>query len=188
MIFALLLVILIIPVGVDLGYCEGEIRGYFRIASFTKKIYPKQSKKERQKKSAEKKNKAVPDVSKDEVLDAVEVVVRSIKKLSFRLYKLKIHFVSAFEDPYRTAMVYGYANAAVQAFALPQLKQSDIQLAVDFERDTCYLDGYISVTIRIYYILKFVCCVVIGAIPVLYRRHKRLKPKNNSTAMKGKVA
>ena len=85
-------------------------------------------------------------------------------------------------------MVYGYANAAVQAFALPQLKQSDIQLAVDFERDTCYLDGYISVTIRIYYILKFVCCVVIGAIPVLYRRHKRLKPKNNSTAMKGKVA
>ena len=172
--------ILCVPVGVDIGYCEGELSGYIRVSSFTKKVYPV-SKKER-------KNKAFPDVTKEEVLDGVSVLVAAVKKLQFHLHKLKIHFVSAFEDPYRTAMVYGYANAAVQAFALPSLKQSDIQLAVDFERETCYVDGYLSVTIRIYYIMKLVCAVIVGGIPILIRRHKRLKGKENSIAVKGKVA
>ena len=190
-ILVLAAVILLIPVGVDVGYSEGGLRVLIRAACFTFRIYPSSSEKEqrtkKQKKTDVNKKRSIPDVTKDEILDAISVAVRSVKKLRFHLHKLKIHFISAFEDPYRTAMMYGYASAAVNAFALPQLKQADVQLGVDFEREECYVDGYLSVTIKIYYIMKLVCCLIAGAIPILWNRRKRLK-KTDSIAVKGKVA
>lgn len=188
---ALLFLILLIPVGIDIGYSEGNLRVMIRAAWFTFKIYPSKSKQKKKvnqtKQTKEQKKRSFPDVTKDEVLDTLTVAVSAVKKLRFHLYKLKLHFVSAFEDPYRTAMVYGYASAAVNAFALSNLKQADVQLGVDFERENCYVDGYLSVTIKIYYIMKLVCCLGIGVGPVLWRRHRRMA-KVNSVAVKGKVA
>lgn len=152
-------------------------------------IYPRKKKELKQEKQESREpRKSLPDVTKDEVLDAVGVAVRSVKKLKFHLHRLKLHFISAFPDPYQTAMVYGYASAAVNAFALPTLKQSDIQLGVDFERESCYADGYLTVTIKLYYIMKLLCCLVWGILPILWRRHRRVKAKENSVAVKGKVA
>lgn len=188
----LLVLFLMIPVGVDVGYCEGNLRVMIRIACFTFTVYPSSSAKDRKPKKQKNKNgiekRSFPHMTKDEILDAISVAVKSVKKLRFRLHKLKLHFISAFEDPYRTAMVYGYASAAVNAFALPHLKQADVQLGVDFEREDCYVDGYLSVTIQIYYIMKLVCCLLVGMIPILWHRHQRLKAKDNSMAVKGKVA
>lgn len=163
---------------------------FLRVSRFTFRIFPREKKSaEKRKKESDKTNaKKLPDLTKDEVLDGIEVAARAVRKLKFHLYQLKIHFISAFDDPYRTAMIYGYVNAAIQAFGLPQLRQSDVQLGVDFERDHCYIDGYVSVTIRIYYIMKLIFCVVYGAIPILWRIRKRRKEQANSNAVKGKVA
>ena len=192
-ILLLLLLLLLVPIGVDVRYCDGNMQIYLRIASFTFRLYPaKDREKKQNKKTKKKKEKTVgstiPDLSKDEVLDAVNVAVRSVKQLRFQLHKVKLHFISAGSDPYRTAMLYGYVSAAVHALGLPQRKQADIQLGVDFERETFYLDGYLSVTIKIYYICKLLCCLIVGMVPILWSRRKRLKSKEHSCAVKGKVA
>lgn len=177
-----------VSVGLDISYCEGQTTLYVRVAAFRFCIFPRKSKQDKVKKEkTTKTKKQFPDFTKEEVLDGIELAVRSVKKLKFRLHKLKFHFISAFEDPYQTAMIYGYANAAVHAFALPQNRRADVSLGVDFEQENYYLDGYLSVTIRIYYIMKLVCCVVCGAIPILWGRRKRLKG-NNKNVVKGKGA
>ena len=203
-ILGLVLLLLLVPVGIDVGYNEDGLRVYGRISCCRIGFYPKKAsvkKKSKKRMTTEqpteseagadpvKKDKfKLPDITKDEFLDLVGVGVKSVRKLRFSLHKLKLHFISAFSDPYQTAMVYGYASAAVHAFALPQLRHSDVQLAVDFEREKCYVDGYLSVTIKIYYILKLVFCAAVGALPILLRRRKRMKAKENSVAVKGKVA
>lgn len=186
----MILLFLSVRVGVDAAYHEGQTTLFIRVSRFTVCIYPRKKKSApKQKKETDKtKAKKRSNLTKDEVLDGIEVAVRAVRKLRFHLYKLKLHFISAFDDPYRTAMVYGYVNAAVQAFALPQLRQSDIQLGVDFEREHYYIDGYVSVTIRVYYIIKLICCVACGAVPLLWRIRKRLKETKSSGAVKGKVA
>lgn len=191
-ILMVLILLLAVPVGVDIGYNESGPRLLIRVWRFTFCVFPhqpKEKKKVEQKKQKTKDKKTgIPDITKDEVLDAVSVAVRALKKLRFRLYRLKLYFISAFEDPYQTAMVYGYANAAVQALGLSNLKQADVQLGVDFERDSYYFDGYGSVTVRIYYIMKLCVTLVVGVVPILWRRRKRMKTIENNTAVKGKVA
>lgn len=197
-VLVLLALLLSVPVGVDVGYNENGLRLFIRVWRFTFCVFPRKPKgekpserKEKQPASQEnkpKQKKGLPNVTKDEVLDAIGTAVRSVKKLRFQLYRLKLHFVSAFDDPYQTAMVYGYANAAVQALGMPNWKRSDVALGVDFERESCYFDGYLSVTVRIYYILKLCVCLVSGMLPILLRRRKRMKAIVKNTAVKGKVA
>jgi len=191
-IFGVLVLLLLVPIGVDVEYSEGRVRLYFRIAWFTRTVYPTEKKADKTKKPKKTKKKQTKkkslDVEKDEILDGISLVIASLKKLRFSVHRLKLHFISAFPDPYQTAMVYGYACAAVNTLDLANRKNADVQLAVDFEEEQYYLDIYLSVTIRIYYILKFAVCLAVGAIPLMLRRRKRIKTKENSTAVKGKVA
>ena len=186
---ALLLLVLCLRVGVDVGYDEGGIRVLLRISRWTFCLFPREkTKPKKQRKTKENKKQGKLDITKDEILDAISVLVRAVKKLRFQLYRLRVHFISAFGDPYRTAMMYGYASAGVQALGLTQMKQADVQLAVDFERESYYVDGYISVTVRVFYMMKLCVCLVAGMIPILLRRRKRIKAIEKNTAVKGKVA
>ncbi len=187
-VLAVLALLLTIRIGADVGYDETGLRVYARVSRFTVCLYPsgKEKVKKKPKKQRHKTGKTgKPDITEDEVLDAIRVAVRSVKKLRFRLYKLKLHFVSAFDDPYKTAIVYGYAEALIYGLGLPQLKQSDIQLGMDFEKEACAVDGYLSVTIRIYYIMKLAVCLICGCIPILWRRRKRIKSTVKNTTVKG---
>ncbi len=190
-VLVLLAILLALPIGAAVGYDNGSWSVYAQVWRARISLYPGKKREKTPKKQKTKKKKIPTDqpaVTKDEMLDGIEVAVKSIKKLKFRLHKLKLHFISAFEDPYDTAMIYVYASAGVQALGLPSLKQADVQLAVDFEREQYYLDTYVSVTIRIYYIVKLLCCLAVGLMPVLWRRRKRLTPEKDSGAVKGTVA
>ena len=189
-VLVLLVLLLSVKIGGDIGYDENGIRVYVRVAGITKCLYPSaKEKKPKKRKKTKRKGKKTgkPDITEEEIFDAIAVAVRSVKKLRFRLRKLKLHFVSAFADPYQTAVVYGYTEALVWGLGLPALKQSDIRLEMDFEREVYEIDGYVSVTIRIYYILKLCVCLTGGLIPILWRRRKRIKASETITAVKGKT-
>lgn len=187
LVLAALVLLLTVRLGVDIGYDAGGLRVYARVSRFTFCIYPtqKQASKKSKKQKSKSPKKGMPDIAEDEIVDAISVAVRSVKKLRFRLRRLKLHFLSAFDDPYKTAIVYGYAEALIHGLGLPQLKQSDIELGMDFEKEACEIDGYLSVTIRIYYIMKLLVCLVFGLIPILWRRRKRMKSTVNNTTVKG---
>ena len=188
LVLALLALLLTVRVGGDIAYDAGGLRVYARVSRFTVCLYPtkkEKAPKKRKKTKSRTAKKGKPDITEDEVLDALGAAVRAVKKLRFRLGKLKLHFLSAFDDPYKTAIVYGYAEALLHGLGLPQLKQSDIQLGMDFEGDTCQVDGYLSVTIRIYYIIKLCLCLLWGIIPILWRRRKRMKSTVKNTTVKG---
>lgn len=186
-VLAVLILLLTVRIGGDIGYDARGLRVYARISRLTVCLYPSgKEKKPKQKKSKPKtKKRGKPDITEEEVLDALSVAVRSVKKLRFRLYKLKLHFVSAFDDPYQTAIVYGYAEALLNGLGLAALKQSDIRLGMDFEKEDCDVDGYLSVTIRIYYIMKLLVCLLWGMLPILWRRRKRMKATVKNTTVKG---
>ena len=186
-VLAVLILLLSLPIGGDIGYDQDGLRVYARVSRFTLCLYPFSKEKSKKQTSAKPKEKKTgkPDFTEDEVLDAIGVAVRSVKKLRFRLRRLKLHFVSAFDDPYETAVVYGYSEAIVNGLGLTALKQSDIRLGMDFEKETCDVDGYLSVTIRVYYVMKLVLCLALGLLPILWRRRKRKKATENITAAKG---
>ena len=186
-VLAVLALLLLVRVGVDVSYDKTGFRVYARVSRFTICMYPSQKETQPKKKKTKRKSnkKGKLDVTEEEVLDALSVAVRSVKQLRFRLYKLKLHFVSAFDDPYKTAIVYGYAEALLYGLGLPALKQSDIQLGMDFEKEDCDIDGYLSVTIRIYYIMKLIACMVFGMLPIVWRRRKRMKATVKDATVKG---
>ena len=187
------ILLLCLPVGVDAGYCDGQLTIRLRLGAVTIGLYPTKPKKRRQKKqepqpeaeSVEEppaKKRTMPDVTKEEILAAGRLLLRSIQKLKFRIRRLKLHFVSAFEDPYTTAMVYGYANAGVSALQLQRIKGADIQLGVDFSATQCWVDGEISVTIRIWYLMKFAVLLLVGGGKLFLQRKKRIKATNMGNA------
>ena len=186
-VLVLLALLLTVRIGADIGYDETGLRVYARVSRFTVCLYPRSQKKPNKRKKSKNKTKKTgkPDITEDEVVDALRVAVRAVGKLRFRLRRLKLHFISAFDDPYQTAVVYGYAEALLWGLGLPALKQSDIQLGMDFERERYSIDGYLSVTIRIYYILKLCLCLSIGLVPILWRRNQRIKATKRNTPVKG---
>lgn len=190
-IFVLLLTgLMLLPLGVDFAYSHGQLQIFARVAAGLIRVYPQTTRKQTKtkKQPREKRSTSGSDWTKGEILDLIGVALSTVKHLRLHLHRLKLHFLSAFEDPCQTAMVYGYAGAAVNALGLPQLKQADIQLGVDFEQEQPELDGYLSVTIRVYEILKLAFRLIAGAIPVLWRRRNRRKQMQNCGAVKGKGA
>ena len=190
----LIVLLLCVPVGADVGYAGDQLTLKVRVGPLTVTLFPKKPGKDKPKKKPKKdtaqeaesqpkeKQKRKLDVTKEEIWSAVQVVFRSVKKLRFRLNRIKIHFISAFPDPYHTAMVYGYTNAAVDALGLTMRKGTDIQLGADFSKDKPVIDVYCSVTIRILYIMKLVFSVLLGAVPILMQRHRRLKLTKKANA------
>lgn len=184
----LFVLLLCLPLGVDVSLCEGNLRVYLRVGHFTFSVYPQGEQSPKTKTVNRQKPQTMPSFTREEIIDGISVLVRAMKKLKFHLRKLKLYFISAFDNPYNTAVCYGYASAALNGLGLTALKQSDIQLGMDFEREHYYFDGYVSITIRIYYIVIFIGCAIWGGIPIILRRQKRLKQEQKTTAMQGKEA
>ena len=191
-VLGILALILRLPVGVDAGYV-GALWVRIRIGVLTIPLIPGKrnrksgAKKKRKAAASRPKDKTVREkrtipVQREDITDGVKLLLRCIRKLQFQVSRFTLHFVSAFSDPYDTAMVYGYVCAIVNALQLERVKGADIQLFADFTAEQWHLECAASITIRIWYILQFVCMALAGGLPVLLRIRKRMKQTKNQFA------
>lgn len=188
-IVALIVLLLCLLVGIDVCYSGGQLCVGLRIGLKVFWLYPekfgmrkKPSDETKTKPSKTSGRNLMQQVNWEEIQSALELLIRSIRKLRFRMNRLKLHFISASPDPYHAAMAYGYANAAVNALGLPRMKRADVQIGVDFTENVPIIDGYVSITIRVFYLCKFGFTILVGGLRLLLLHRKRLKREQKANA------
>ncbi len=197
----IIVLICLIPVGVDLGYEQEKLHVSAKVMGILLQLYPKpppdpnkppkkkKPKKEKKKKPEEEKpqeekpkKKRKLSFNKDELLELLKAALRGVGKLggSVNVDRFVLRFVAAGDDPYNTAMLYGYVNAALSSLAPLcrkrfTVKDCDVRTAVDFTADNIYLDFGLAMTIRIGQVLGAVLGIGAKALVILVKNKIRLK-------------
>ena len=194
----LIVLILLIPVGADLGYEDGKLHVSAKVMGVLLPLYPKPpadpNKPPREKKPKKEKKKKEPkegeqpkkkrklNFTKEELLDLLKVVLRGFGKFGrkFKVERFVLRYTAAGYDPYDVAMTYGWVNAALSSLAPLcrerfTVKDCEVRTDVDFTADWMHLDLGLAMTIRIGQILGTVLGTGFGALKILLRRKSRLK-------------
>lgn len=191
--------IMLIPVGADVGYEGGELSvsavacGMSVIKLFPKPEEdgakpPKHPKKEKKKKeppaegeAAKPKKKLNFDFTADELLALLKKVLKGFGKLGrkFKVDRFLLRFTAAGDDPYKTAVTYNYVNAALSSLGPIcakrfQVDDCEVVTAVDFTADKMSIDLGIAMTIRIGQIFGAINTILFGALGILIKNKLRL--------------
>lgn len=205
-IILILIVLLLLPVGVDASYIEGVFTlrakaGPIRIGIVPgkekdeekEKKSPKPKKEKKKKKpgtgeaESKKKSRSKLKLSFEDIMTILRIALRALGRFrrSIRVEKLMLHFVSAGPDPYSAVMNYGYFNAAIGAVQpllhkVFRVKDEDYSSAVDFEADKTKIDCRIVLTVRIGEILLLVLCAAFAFLKwfLSYRRRAKAQVKD----------
>ena len=124
--------------------------------------------------SAPEKKKGLPmGLTKEQIPELLKLAFSTLDRFrrKFTVNYLMVHFVAACEDPYDTAMLYGYANAAagiVEGLSGRgwDIRRRDIQVGVDFESTECRADAEVTVTISLGRILAVLLAAGFGFIKI----------------------
>ena len=194
----LIVLILLIPVGADLGYEDGKLHVSAKVMGILLQLYPKppgekkpkkqkKPKKEKEKKETEpgeeqpKKKRKLP-FNRDELLELVKVALRGFGRFGrkFKVDRFVLRYVAAGYDPYNVAVTYGWVNAALSSLAPLcrerfTVKDCEVSTDLDFTADWMHLDLGIAFSIRIGQILGTVLGIGFGALRILLRSKIRRK-------------
>ena len=210
----LIVLILLIPVGADLGYEDGKLHVSAKVMGILLQLYPKPppdpNKPPREKKpKKEKKKKEQPEgeeqpkkkrklpFNKDELLELLKVVLRGFGKFGrkFQVDRFVLRYTAAGYDPYNVAMTYGWVNAALSSLAPLcrerfAVKDCEVRTDVDFTADWMHLDFGLAMTIRIGQILGTALGIGFGALKILLKsklrrkREAKLNPPESAEEMR----
>ncbi len=212
-IILIIVLLLILPVGADVGFMEGVFSlkikiGPFRIAVLPAKSKegggqkPKKEKKHKKKKTApaeaeaegEKVAKPRQKLTFDDIMGIVRLGLQALGRFrrSISVDLLMLHLVTAGPDPYSAVMNYGYFNAALGAL-LPllhkcfRIKKEDYDSHIDFEAEKLQINVHAVLSVRIGEILLIVICAAVGFLKWLLRRRRRAKAEAKAAAAKEKI-
>ena len=200
LVLLILAVVLFVPIGADVGYVGGEFRLAARMDGFAYQLLPKKPedpnkppkekkpKKEKPPKEPkpEKEGKDKPkrklNFTKEEILELVKKALKGLRKFGKPTVRhFMLHYTAAGEDPYNTAMLFGYVNAALSTLA-PLCARTfhvkgdvDVRTDVDFTTDKMRLDTELSITIRLIQVVRAGLAVAFGALGVLIKNKLRLR-------------
>lgn len=202
----LLLAILLIPVGVELGYEQETFRLAARLNGFQLQLIPRpprEEKPKKEKKPRKEKKKKRPegeqppgekkqrklDFSREELLELVRTALRFFSRFRRRLtvQRFLLHYTAAGDDPYNTAMQYAYVNAALSSLAPMcarafHVRHSDVWTQIDFCAGRVRLDLALTVTIRIGQVLGLGLSLGFGALRILVRSRLRVRREARQAA------
>ena len=198
-IFLLLALIMLIPLGVYASYDSSGLRLKLRVSAYKKQIFPLESEPEPEPEpeSAEdggesaEKVKKMPSFGIDEwrtVLNILFKALRRFKKgLSFD--KIFMRFIAASPDPYDTVRIFNAVNSLVGA-AAPffesefKVRQRDIFIDTDMTADKCSYSLELGLSIRVGQLLVIALAAGFAFLKLLAKR--KLKEFRERKAHNGK--
>jgi len=181
-------VLLLIPLGVDCGYSGGKLVFGIRLGFFNIRLYPGKltnRKPRARKKKPVKKKQSQGYTKKEKVpLDKKELfdLIRTLKVLARLRRKLhvdylRIRYTFATDDPFNTAMSFGYSSAALGAI-MPlfenafDIGERDIGTSFDFLSDKPVFDCWITLTIQVWEVFYVAIAIGIDYLKIKLK-HKR---------------
>ena len=213
-IVAIIVAIMLIPVGADVAYEGGELRLSAKVCGMLLQLIPKppadetKPKKEKKPRKPKKKKKTEEtpqtgeekpkkklnlDFSMDEILGLVKSVFRGLGRFGRKLSvdRFLLHYTAAGKDPYNTAMTFGYVNGALTTLApicrrTFNAKDVDVWTDVDFTTEKTKVDLGVALTIRIGQIFGVVFTILFGALGILIK-HKFRKFKEKRANKKAGI-
>ena len=214
-IIAIIVAIMLVPVGADVAYEGGELRLSAKVCGVLLQLIPKppadetKPKKEKKPKKPKKqkkqpeeqtqtgeekpKKKLDLDFSMDEIMGLVKSVLRGLGRFGRKLSvdRFLLHYTAAGKDPYNTAMTFGYVNGALTTLA-PICRRSfdakdvDVWTDVDFTTEKTKVDFGVALTIRIGQIFGVVFTILFGALGIIIK-HKFRKFKEKRANKKAGI-
>lgn len=214
-IIAIIVAIMLVPVGADVAYEGGELRLSAKVCGVLLQLIPKppadetKPKKEKKPKKPKKqkkqpeeqaqtgeekpKKKLNLDFSMDEVMGLVKSVLRGLGRFGRKLSvdRFLLHYTAAGKDPCNTAMTFGYVNGALTTLA-PICRRSfdakdvDVWTDVDFTTEKTKVDFGVALTIRIGQIFGVVFTILFGALGIIIK-HKFRKFKEKRANKKAGI-
>lgn len=187
-IFIIIAVFLLIPLGINGGYNGSDLSLRARLGIISIKILPRKKKHKKPKKPKRKKapEQSPPEeaanepeakkggMSKEEIFALIKMGLKALSgfRRHLSIDYLRIHFTFASNDPFKTAMGYGY-GCAVMGTLVPaveaafNIKERDFNTSVDFLAEKPYFDFWITTSIQIWEILY-----IAGAFGIDFLKHK----------------
>ncbi len=122
--------------------------------------------------------------------------LRALAALGFRLLKrffrhlhidrLRIYFLSAYDDPYDTAMAYGWAGTAMEALtalADGRIRRLELHTELDFDSTQPRLEAHIVLYARLGVLAALAVSALRGYRALHRENKKREKEKNNGKSV-----
>ena len=170
-VFAIILFIALLRFGIAAEYSDTGIKAWVRIGFISLMIYPeKEHRLHKIRKVREKVRYKMKPGSLNELLETIPPIKEMFSRFRRKLLikRLKIHYTVASEDPYKTAMTFGSANAAT-SIIVPlleekfRIKKKDIQISADFETEEQKIYFNIAISIAMWEAIY----VIIALLPIL---------------------
>ena len=214
-IVAIIVVLMLVPVGADVAYEGGELRLSAKVCGMLLQLIPKppadetKPKKEKKPKKPKKqkkrpeaqaqtgeekpKKKLDLDFSMDEILGLVKSVLRGLGRFGRKLSvdRFLLHYTAAGKDPYNTSMTFVYVNGALTTLApicrrTFVAKDVDVWTDVDFTTEKTKVDFGVALTIRIGQIFGVVFTILFGVLGI-FIKHKFRKFKEKRANKKAGI-
>lgn len=199
-ILLIIVLIMLIPIGADIAYMGGEFSLSAKVCGVLLQLFPKPPadetvpKKEKKPKKPKKPKPEKPQAegapakkklnlsfTKEEIFSLVKKVIKHFGRFNkkFKVDRFLLHYTAAGDDPYKTAVTFGYVNAALSSLA-PLCRQRfdvsdcDVRTDIDFSKEAMEVDFGMAFSIRIGAFFGLIFGIAFSALGILIKNKLRL--------------